>query len=74
MSVDALTEILTGEGVDPNTRPQRVAPADDGIRVELGDGSEPSSAPTCSWPPAAHSNLGPAGSRPRAGDRRAWSS
>lgn len=38
--VDALTEVLTGEGVTiRNTRPRRVSPTDDGqVRVEVGDG------------------------------------
>ena len=40
--VDALTLVLTGEGVSiRNTRPQRVSRTDDGLRVELSDGSEP---------------------------------
>ena len=40
--VDALTEILTGEGVTiRNTRPQRVGRAGDEIRVEVDDGGEP---------------------------------
>ena len=70
--VDALTEILTGEGVSlRNTRPERVARTDEGIRVELADGSEPvtGSPPAGGHGPAPQPR--PAGTRPRAGDRRA---
>jgi pyruvate/2-oxoglutarate dehydrogenase complex dihydrolipoamide dehydrogenase (E3) component len=56
--VDALTEILTGEGVAiRNTRPQRVAPGDDGIRVELADGSEPVVGSHLLVATGRHSNL-----------------
>ena len=40
--VETLTEVLTGEGVAiRNARPQRVSRTDDGLRVELSDGSAP---------------------------------
>jgi pyruvate/2-oxoglutarate dehydrogenase complex dihydrolipoamide dehydrogenase (E3) component len=40
--VEALTEILTGEGVViRNARPRRVSPVEDGIRIEVNDDGEP---------------------------------
>ncbi len=56
--VDALTEILTGEGVSlRNTRPERVARTDEGIRVELADGSEPVTGSHLLVATGRHSNL-----------------
>ena len=56
--VDALTEILTGEGVAiRNTRPQRVVDTRDGIRVELADGSEPVTGSHLLVAAGRHSNL-----------------
>ena len=56
--VDALTEILTDEGVAiRNTRPQRVAATADGIRVELADGSEAVTGSHLLVAAGRHSNL-----------------
>lgn len=56
--VDALTEVLTGEGVAlRNARPQRVSRTDDGLRVELSDGSEPVIGSHLLVATGRHSNL-----------------
>jgi pyruvate/2-oxoglutarate dehydrogenase complex dihydrolipoamide dehydrogenase (E3) component len=56
--VDALTEVLTEEGVAiRNTRPQRVARTEDGIRIELADGSEAVTGSHLLVATGRHSNL-----------------
>ena len=56
--VEALTEILTDEGVTiRNTRPQRVVRTDDGIRIEVADGGEPVTGSHLLVSTGRHSNL-----------------
>ena len=56
--VEALTEILTDEGVTiRNTRPQRVVRTDEGIRIEVADGSEPVTGSHLLVSTGRHSNL-----------------
>ncbi len=56
--VDALTGVLTDEGVAiRNTRPERVARTEDGIRIELADGSEPVTGSHLLVATGRHSNL-----------------